>query len=175
MSFTTIINGEGDAMRQLEGKQTTKAASKTPPKTSTRSTEQARLVLANGEMGEAARLGLSLVGAGVTAVTFGVLEGMVRKGKAQWWGKLAPPKRGLILMAFVTIAGVFARSRRRAGHVKSACAFEAAAIGAWTLSIVYFTESGLGGTGAKLGALPAARRRWDGCRRTPGHRRSDRR
>lgn len=140
-------------MKQPEGRQPTEAAGKRT-KASVRETEQARLTLANGDEGEATRLGLSLIGAGVTATTFGVLEGMVRRGKAQWWGALSPHKRGLVLMAFVAIAGTVARSRRRGGHIKSACALEAAAIGAWTLAVVYFTESSVGGSDGNLGGWP---------------------
>lgn len=152
MGFTTIINGEGYPMRQLEGRQPTEATGKRS-KTSILEAEQARLTLANGDEGEATRLGLSLIGAGVTATTFGVLEGMVRRGKAQWWAALAPHKRGLVLTAFVAIAGLVARLQRRGGHVKSACALEAAAMGAWTLAIIYFTESRIEGTDGKLGGL----------------------
>ena len=151
MIFTTITNGEGDAMRQLErkdagtpAKTAAKGAAKASDKTPARKRSEAQLVLANGEMGESARLGLSLVGAGVTALTIGVLEGLARKGeKAKWWGKLSPTKRGLILMAFAVVAGLIARHRRKEGHHKSACALEAAAIGAWTVATIYFTESGM--------------------------------
>ncbi|MEZ4437353.1 MAG: hypothetical protein R3F65_33585 [bacterium] len=153
MSFTTIINGEGDAMRHLEKKDASKPAPKTPTKRSSKKADEALLVLANGDMGEAARLGMSLVGSGVTAFTFGMLEGLARKGKVEWWGKLAPHKRGLILMAFVIIAGMLARNRRKEGHLKSASVMEAAAIGAWTLAIAYFTEAGVGEQKAKLSAM----------------------
>lgn len=153
MSFTTIINGEGDAMRQLEKKTaTTKRATKTPAKRSTKPGE-AQLVLANGEMGEAARLGLSLAGAGVTAMTFGVLEGLARKGKAKWWRDLSPKKRGLALMAFVIVAGMLARHRRKGGHIKSATALESACVAAWTLAVAAFVESGYSEEEGKIGEL----------------------
>ncbi|MEZ4437052.1 MAG: hypothetical protein R3F65_32045 [bacterium] len=153
MSFTTIINGEGDAMRQLEQKD---AAAKPAAKTTTTTRRakkpgEAQLVLANGEVGEATRLGLTLVGAGLTAATVGMLEGMARKGKVQWWSKLTPQKRGLLMMTIVVGAGLVARHRRRGGHIKSATALEAAATAAWTLALIYFIEGGA--SGSKVGGL----------------------
>ena len=144
MIFTTITNGEGDAMRQLERKESG-ASTKTPARTTktTRKGNEAQLLLANGDMGEGARLGLSLVGSGVTALTIGVLEGLARKGKAKWWRDLAPAKRGLVLSVFALAAGLIARHRRNNGHHKSANALEAAGIGAWTIAVIYFTEAGL--------------------------------
>ena len=152
MSFTTIINGEGDAMRQLESKS---SAKKTPAKktTTTRKAPQAQLVLANGDMGAAGRIGFSLVSAGLTGFTIGLVEGLSRKGRVKWWGKLAPHKRGMILLAFATVAGLIARHRRKGGHPKSALALEAAALGAWTMAIAYFTEAAVGGTQGQLGEL----------------------
>lgn len=143
MIFTTITNGEGDAMRQLERKESG-ASTKTPARTTktTRKGTEAQLLLANGDMGEGARLGLSLVGSGVTALTIGVLEGLARKGKAKWWRDLSPAKRGLVLVAFAVVAGLIARHRRKTGHHKTGCALEAAAIGAWTVATIYFTEAG---------------------------------
>ena len=159
MIFTTITNGEGDAMRQLErkdagtpAKTAAKGAAKTADKPAARKRE-AQLVLSNGEMGEGARLGLSLVGSGLTALTIGVLEGLARKDKAKWWRDLAPVKRGLVLMAFAVVAGLIARHRRKTGHHKSGCALEAAAIGAWTVATIYFTEAGFEDADAELGAL----------------------
>ena len=162
MIFTTITNGEGDAMRQLEkkdagtpAKTAAKGAAKAADKPSARKRSEAQLVLANGEMGEGARLGLSLVGAGVTAFTVGLLEGLARRGHAQWWRDLSPSQRGLILMAFTIIAGLTARHRRKQGHVQSALGLEAAAIGAWTVAIIYFTEEGIMQVPGKGGAPSA--------------------
>lgn len=152
MTFTTITNGEGDAMRQLERKQATRKTTRKAP-ARPRKPKTARLLLANGELSEATRLGFSLVVGGVTGLSIGILEGLARRGKAEWWRKLKPHHRGLILIAFAIVAGVIARQRRKGGHIKSACALEAAAISAWTLAIVYFTEEGVGGKVEGLGDL----------------------
>ncbi|MEZ4436251.1 MAG: hypothetical protein R3F65_27960 [bacterium] len=131
-------------MKEFEGRQPAHAADRR--KASIREAEEARLTLANGGESEASRLGFALVGAGVTATMLGVIDGLARRGKAQWWGGLAPYKRALVLLAFCAAAGFVATARRRGGHFKSAYALEAAAIAAWTLAIVYLTQSAVGGS-----------------------------
>lgn len=150
MIFTTITNGEGDAMRQLEKKDAASSAAKTPTKSAGKTTArkggEAQLLLANGDMGETARIGMLLVGSGLTALTIGVLEGLARNDQAKWWRELAPVKRGLVLTAFAVVAGLISRYRRKNGHHKTANALEAAAIGAWTVATIYFTEAGFDDT-----------------------------
>lgn len=145
MLSTLIVNPshprEVHAMpaRTLE-KPPARAGRKPPPK------ETATLVLANGEpISEAARLGLTLVGAGLTAGAIGLLEGLARRGKFDWWGKLSPKARGMVMVAFTIVAGFYARRWRHMGHTRRAAGVEAAAVAAWTLAIVYFTEAGPGG------------------------------
>ena len=142
MPFTTIVNPSDpsevhDMTRKLEKPPATRRTTKKPPAKK----ETAMLVLANGEpLGESARLGLSLVGAGLTGGAIGLLEGMARRGKFEWWAKLSPRTRGMVMVAFTIVAGAYARHLRRQGKHKPACGLEAAAISGWTLAIVYFTE-----------------------------------
>lgn len=145
MIFTTITNGEGDAMRQLERKESG-AATKTPAKTdktAKKPSTVAQLVLANGDLGEAGRIGVALVGAGVTATTIGMLEGLARRGRAKWWSELSATQRSLIMIMIVIVAGFISRHRRKGGHVKSAAALESAAVAAWTMAVAYITEEGV--------------------------------
>lgn len=55
-----------------------------------------------------------------------------------------------MLLAFCAAAGFVATARRRGGHFKSAYALEAAAIVAWTLAIVYLTQSAVVGSDGKV-------------------------
>ncbi|MEZ4436832.1 MAG: hypothetical protein R3F65_30900 [bacterium] len=144
MIFTTITNGEGDAMRQLERKESG-TAPKTPAKTdkAKKTSSMAQLVLANGDLGEAGRIGVALIGAGVTATTIGMLEGLARRGRAKWWSELSATQRSLIMITIVIVAGFIARHRRKGGHVKSAAALEAAAVAAWAMAVAYITEEGV--------------------------------
>lgn len=144
-AFTLISNPaeEGEmTTRALErssktsAKNTTAAAKTTKP--------QAQLVLANGEHpSEAMRLGMSLLGAGVTAVGIGVLEGMARTGKVRWWRDMSPYKKAILLYAVMTAAAGTARWRRKKGDYKTAAAMEATAIAAFTLATVALVESGM--------------------------------
>lgn len=153
LPFTTIVNpsSEDDMTRQLE----------TRPRTATRKApaapkkkETAQLVIANGDdMGEAVRMGMRLAGAGLSAAAIGLLEGLARKGKADWWANLRPGARGMILVAFTIVAGLLARKLRHDGKHRAACGLEASAIAAWTLAIVYFTEDGGEGSVRGLGDL----------------------
>ncbi len=104
--------------------------------------KKSTLVLANGgnDQPEALRIGLSMAGAGITAVGIGTLEGMARAGKVQWYAKLSPGQKATLLLAYFFAAGLLARSRRKHGDYKTACALEAAAIGAFTIAVVVLTQ-----------------------------------
>jgi len=149
--FTTIVNpsDEETAMSRTLERPKTKAAPKKKEE------ETARLVVANGnDMGEAARIGLKLAGAGLSAAGLGLLEGLARRGGAEWWAKLRPGSRGMVMTAFTVVAGVIARRSRNQGKHREAAGLEAAAIAAWTLAIIYFMEGGQdGGTTQGLGAI----------------------
>lgn len=152
MPFTTIVNPTPVSHRE-EPAMSTRQLEKPPPRGSqnkgsakAQPKETATLVLANGEpLSESARLGLALVGAGLTAGAIALLEGMARKGKLDWWAKLSPRARGMVMVAFTLVSGYYARRWRKAGKSRQAAAMEAAAIAAWTLAIIYFTEAGPGG------------------------------
>lgn len=148
--FTTIVNpsDEETAMsRTLE-----RPKNKAPAK---KKEETARLVVANGnDMGEAARIGFKLAGAGLSAAALGLLEGMARKGSIEWWAKLRPGARGMVMVAFTVITGVLARRARHHGKHREAAGLEASGVSAWTLAIIYFMESGPdGGATQGLGAI----------------------
>lgn len=121
---------------------------------SPKKTETAKLALANGgEMTELYHIGLTMLGAGLTAATFGALEGMSRAGKAKWWRELSPTQKAMILVIYTVVAGGVARKMRKDGNIKGACAIEAAAIAAYTLAIAVMVEAGLGKEKGALGAL----------------------
>ena len=148
--FTTIVNpsDEETAMsRTLE-----RPKNKAPAK---KKEETARLVVANGnDMGEAARIGFKLAGAGLSAAALGLLEGMARKGSMEWWAKLRPGARGMVMVAFTIIAGIVGRRMRNDGKHRRASGLEAAAVASWTLAIIYFMEDGQSdGTTSGLGAI----------------------
>lgn len=146
MLFTTIVNPshprEVHAMPSRTLEKLPATTKKTPPKAPK---ETAMLVIANGEpVSEAARLGFTLVGAGLTAGAIGLLEGLARRGKFDWWARLSARARGMVMVAFTIVAGFHARRWRQMGRNRRAAGAEAAAIAAWTLAIVYFTEAGPG-------------------------------
>ena len=129
MIFTTITNGEGDAMRQLERKESG-TAPKTPAKTdkAKKTSSMAQLVLANGDLGEAGRIGVALIGAGVTATTIGMLEGLARRGRAKWWSDLSATQRSLIMITIVISAAMSRPNPIGAGFGRSSARCWSAAV-----------------------------------------------
>lgn len=113
-------------------------------KPSTRSTKtHTKMVIANPSTGEEwRRVGMQLVGAGLSAAAIGVLEGRARKGKAEWWRKLTPKSRALILFAVAAGGQFLARHLRKQGKPGAACSVEAASVGAFTLAVAYLVEGG---------------------------------
>lgn len=87
-------------------------------------------------------MGLQFVGAGLSAAAIGFLEGRARKGKAEWWRKLTPKARALILFAVTAGGQVMARYLRKQGNHSAACSVEVASVGAFTLAVAYLVEGG---------------------------------
>lgn len=146
--FTLVSNPSEEDVMPAAASSSTRALDrpgrngKTPAKTPAK--KQATLVLANGaDQSEAVRVGLSLVGAGITGVAIGVLEGMARAGKVKWYGGLSAGKKATLLLAIFFAAGLLARQRRKAGDYKSASTLEAAAMGAFTVAVIVMTEAGM--------------------------------
>lgn len=130
--------------RRTGGRKTTK----TPAK------QDAILVLANGEeASETMRIGLTLVGSGVTGVGIGVLEGLARKGKVEWYRNLSPAKKATLLLTVFVAAGMAARWRRKQGDYQTACALEAVAISAFTIVAVIVAEAAVSGDQGELKGL----------------------
>lgn len=115
--------------------------------------KKSTLVLSNGgdDQPEALRVGLSMAGAGLTAVGIGTLEGLARAGKVEWYGKLSPNKKATLLLSFFFAAGLLARNRRKHNDFRSACALEAAAIAAYTIAVVVLTQAAYGKEGEVRG------------------------
>lgn len=137
--FTYIMNPSEDAMTGRTLERTTRSPKN---KTAAAATRQATLVLANGDdTSESVRVGLSLLGAGVTGVSVGVLEGLARRGKVKWYRDMTPGKKATLMLALLFAAGFAARWRRKEGDFKAACALEAVAIAAFTVATIYLAES----------------------------------
>lgn len=148
--FTLISNPSEDAMTTTG--RTLERTSRSP-KNKTQA-QPATLVLANGgDASESVRVGLSLLGAGITGVSVGVLEGMARKGKVKWYREMTPGKKATLMLALFFAAGLTARWRRKQGDYKGACALEAVAIAAFTIASVHLTEAMVAGEQGELKGL----------------------
>lgn len=126
------------------------------PKPRTRR-ETAKLVVANGEMTDATRFGISLVAGGVTPLGLALLDAKAAQGKFDWWRKLSPYQQAALLAAIFVAAAFMARKYRQEGQFKKAHAAENVAVSAWTLVVYKVGFAALTpkdrGEAAGLGAL----------------------